>query len=170
MPRFSRRIQPFSAIYLTVLILFNGPWRRYKRPGDPEARACAPEVGFDPIAEKELHEGRRVIPGPGADHPFTAVAGDPGRSIGRRAVEVVMPAILDPLEHVARHVVQAEGISGERAHRRGLAAVPGAAAVFAIGVVLAEFVAPRIERLRSGPRGIFVFGLAEQPIRLAGHF
>src|SRR5580700_8152594 len=143
--------------------LFNSLGRRHKRPGNPESGAGTRGVEFDPIAEKRLDEGRRIIPGTGADHPFAAVAGDPGRSIGRRAIEIVVPAILDPLEHVARHVVKAEAIGRERAHRRGLAAVPGAAAVFAIGVILAEFVAPGIERLRSRPRGIFVFCFTEEP-------
>ena len=36
---------------------------------------------------------------------------DPGAAVGRRTLMILVPGILDPFPDIARHVIQAEGVS-----------------------------------------------------------
>src|SRR5262249_1203304 len=102
-------------------------------------------------------------------HPVAAIASYPCRPIPGRTIVVLMIAVLDPLEHVTGHIVEAERIRLERSDRCGLLAVPLAAAAVAGGVLLANLVAPEIGGSGAGARRVFPFGLGEQPVYIAGH-
>src|ERR1019366_10326195 len=56
-----------------------------------------------------------------------------------------------------------------RADRRGLLAVPLAAAATAVGVPFADLIAPVIGRRGAGASCVFPFCLREQSVRLVGH-
>ena len=49
-------------------------------------------------------------PGAPAPHPAAAIAARPGAAVARSALVAVVPAVLDPLQRIAMHVVQAPGI------------------------------------------------------------
>jgi hypothetical protein len=93
-------------------------------------------------------------------------ARDPRRAVSRRASVIVVNAIFSPPPDVADHVIKPEFIRRERADRRGLPVIPLAAAAIAVGVVVADVVAPRIRRGGSCACRILVFGLGQQPIGL----
>src|ERR1700690_3952605 len=85
-------------------------------------------------------------------------ARNPRRPIRRRLDIVIMPAIRDPLPHVASHIVKPERIWCEFTDRRSvLVAGPSATTVGAIGVVCANLVAPVIGRLCSTACRILIF-------------
>src|SRR5580704_8542936 len=145
-----------------------GKASRPERPPDPEAEIDDPEAGGEPQPEGRAGELRRVDPGPAAGDTAAAISAGPRRTIGGRPAVVAMGAILDPLPYVAGRVVEAERIGLERSGRRGLAIVPAAAASVAIGVALADRVAPGIGGRGAGARRIFPFGLGEQTVAPAG--
>src|SRR5262245_16525212 len=80
--------------------------RGKKGPRDPEAEIDAPAAGGDPVAAGGAEDPRKGAPGASAERPTTAIAGCPGRAIGRRAVVIVIPAVLHPLPQVAMHLVE----------------------------------------------------------------
>src|SRR5262249_34369888 len=108
-------------------------------------------------------------PGTAAKHSATAISCCPRRAIGGRPVVVKMITVLDPLPHIAHHIVKAERIGLERTDRRRLAIVPVATAVKAICISLADLVAPKIGRRRSCTCRIFPFGFGEQSVGLTRH-
>jgi hypothetical protein len=118
-----------------------------KRPPDTEPAGDAPEVGGVPGAAGRAEALRIVAPGTAAkDTGTAAISAGPCRTVWGRSVIVGMIAILHPLEHVTRHVVEAERVGLERADRRGLAVIPLAAAAIAVGIFLADLVTPVIGR------------------------
>src|ERR1043166_8864442 len=116
-----------------------------QRARDPEAEIVDPLPGGARVAERGTDFGRREVPGTAAVDMVRAVAAcDPGRTVRRRAFVVAMDAVLDPLKNIPDHVIEAERIGLERADGRCLHVIPVAAAALAIGVVLADVIAPRI--------------------------
>src|SRR5262249_33661991 len=93
----------------------------------------------------------------------------PWRTVWRRSLVIAVIAILDPFPEVAVHVVEAERVGEERADWRRLPAIPLTAAAVAVGVPVPDLVAPGIGRAGTGARGVFPFGLGEQPVGPAGH-
>src|SRR5262245_9090548 len=82
------------------------------------------------VAETRGRAGGARLAGEGAaaQHAKPALAGGPGRAVGRGAAIGVVPAVLHPFGGVAGGVVEAERIGTERggrhgAMRRGCAAV-----------------------------------------------
>src|SRR5262245_9174093 len=138
-----------------------------KRPRDAETGIVVPEVNGVSNAACRAQLLWRVVPGAAAvDTPSTILTCRPRRAILRSAVVVVMTAILNPFPNIAVHVVHAKSIGGERADRNRLLVVPLTAATFAVGVALADLVAPRVGRRCSGARGILPLGFGQQPVGL----
>src|SRR5690349_13956764 len=94
-----------------------------------------------------------------------AVGAAPCRSVARRTLIRLMPAILDPLIDGATHVVESEWIGFEAAHFRRLLG-RDIAAILAPGHARLGFVAPPIFGLRSAAGGIFPFRFARKAIGL----
>src|SRR5262245_33486954 len=83
-----------------------------KRPADPEAEVVDPLAGAARDARRRAENVWREVPGTAAVHMVVAVAAfDPGRTIRRRVIIIVVDAILDPLIDVADHVIGAMGES-----------------------------------------------------------
>src|SRR5581483_1431268 len=70
------------------------------------------------IAGRHARIGWRGEPGAATQVPLRAISALPGGSVAGGAAIVGVPTILDPFKNVSQHVVQAEGIRGERAHGR----------------------------------------------------
>src|SRR5580658_5339318 len=140
-----------------------------KRPGDPETQDVDPVVGGASFAARDAEVIWSIDPGAAADDKFAAIAAfDPRRAIRRRIFVIAVDAIFSPLKDIADHIIETQPVRSERADRRSLAFVPLAAAAIAVGVVLADVVAPGIRRRRSSARCVFVFRFGQQPIGLAG--
>jgi hypothetical protein len=77
-------------------------------------------------------------------------------------------SILDPLPHVANHVIQTELVRREGANWSGLRNIPPAAAAGTIGIVAADGVSPRIGRFRPSARRVLVFRFSKQAVGFAG--
>ena len=85
-----------------------------KRPANPEAKVVDPVAGGARVAERGAQAIWREVPGTVAvETDFAVAAFDPGRTIRRRAIVVVVEAILDPLKDIADHVMEAERIGIE---------------------------------------------------------
>src|SRR5262245_50120767 len=85
-----------------------------KRPANPEAKVVDPLAGAARVARRRAQNVWREVPGTAAVHMVVAVAAfDPGRTIRRRVIIIVVGAILDPLIDVADHVIEAERIGLE---------------------------------------------------------
>jgi hypothetical protein len=120
-----------------------------KRPGDPEAKNAVPVVGAVRVAARRAEAVRSAAIGTAADVVAVADARLPWRTIRRCAIVIIVDAILDSLPDVADDVIETELVRCEGANRRRLSIVPLADAADAVGVVLADVVAPRISRRRS---------------------
>src|SRR5262249_16952163 len=71
-------------------------------------------ISVRPTRKPRLSIRWREVPGTAAVHMVVAVAAfDPGRTIRRRVIIIVVDAILDPLIDVADHVIEAERIGLE---------------------------------------------------------
>ena len=144
------------------------PGSGYERPGDSETDVAV-AVGREAFrAERRTQESREVDPGAAAQYAAAAPAGDPCRTVRRGADVSIVPAVLDPLPHVAVHVVQAERVRRERAHRRCLPAVPPAPAATTVCSVFADLVSRVVLRRRPRTRRLLPLRLARQPVALAG--
>src|SRR5579863_7167071 len=85
-----------------------------------ETDAGAAVVGVESIPIGSPDEVRLREPGTAAQFVLGAIARGLCRSVNGCALVVICPAILGPLENVAEHVVQAEGVCSKRTHRRRL--------------------------------------------------
>jgi hypothetical protein len=116
-----------------------------QRPGNTEAARRRADTVVrgpdDPVCR--LQDIWTVTSGTATDDPLA------GRCFSRTplirwcTLVIFVEAILDPLPDVAGHVVQAPGVGLEGASGRGLLDVPLTAATFAVGVALADIVAPK---------------------------
>src|SRR4029079_8621587 len=108
-----------------------------QRPGNSKARVFDADPASGGVAVGGAEELGIVVPGSTAQDAESAVAGGPGSAVRRRARIAALVAVLDPLPDVAVHIVETEGVAGERPHVERLLAVEAlrAAAVFEIGVV-----------------------------------
>src|SRR5262249_29702234 len=85
-----------------------------KRPANPEAKVVNPVADGARVAAGGAEVVWREVPGTAAvDTDFAVAAFDPGRTIHRRAIVIVVDAIFDPLKDVADHVIEAECIGLE---------------------------------------------------------
>src|SRR5262249_16034644 len=85
-----------------------------KRPANPEAKVVDPLAGAARVARRRAQNVWREVPGTAAVHMVVAVAAfDPGRTIRRRVIIIVVDAILDLLIDVADHVIEAARIGLE---------------------------------------------------------
>src|SRR5215470_18590575 len=91
----------------------------------------------------------------------------PCRAINRSLGIVCMPAVFHPLPYIAVHIVETKSIRLERADRRRLLIVPLTSTAAAVGVVIADVVAPGIGRRRAGMYRVLPLGLGQQAIGLA---
>ena len=100
-------------------------------------------IGFsDPVGRTA--GSRQAEPGPAAHHAQRACAvGFPARSVHRRALVAVAPAVRDPLVHVPDRVMDAERVGRERSRRCGSLVVPGTPASVAVRVSRARRRLPR---------------------------
>src|SRR5690348_11852608 len=154
-------------------------------PGHANAHARAARVRRRGNPVRRAHLVRRAAPGTAADHMLGAAGVHPRAAVDRRARVVVVPAIGDPLRHVAVHVDQAEGVGRKLTDRRrppvavvvtaerlGPAAPELGRSIAIAGEVVEHAwriaIAPRIARARSGPQRILEFGFAGQAVTLAG--
>ncbi len=78
-----------------------------------------------------------------------------------------MPAIRRPFPGISQHAHQAEGVGRETVDRRQQLVVPARAAAIAIGVALADLIAPPARCVGAGAGGIFPFRFAGQAIGIA---
>src|SRR5258708_124226 len=133
---------------------------RIKRPCDTEAHIVVVVIwgGGGAVRRADLI----VDPRSAAGDPAAAFFPDPCGAVCRGAGVATVVAILHPLPDVAMHVVETKRIGLERSNRGGLPGVPFAAAAKAIGVALADLVAPRVGRGGAGARRVFPFGFGEQ--------
>ena len=77
-----------------------------ERPGKPKTAGRAASR-ITPIAGRGAHPGGVVGEGPAAQNAERAIATtDPGATIHRRTLIVVMPAILNPLLDITTHIIQ----------------------------------------------------------------
>src|SRR5262249_28225141 len=97
------------------------------RGNDPEPDTVAAVVGLMPVAIGTAAELGLGAPGPAARHSFLALRRPLRILPGRLAVIILAIPVRAPLPDVAVHVMQAEGIRPEPAHRgrERKAVVPG---------------------------------------------
>jgi hypothetical protein len=145
-----------------------------KRSRDPKAQAAVAAVrGVYPEAIGRAEVVWIAEPGTATDDVIAAIAAvsrQPRRAIRWRAIETVVDAIFSPLKDVTHHVVEAEAVRRERADRGRLFGIPLAATTIAVGVILADVVAPWISCRGSGTGRILIFGFGQQAIGFAGDF
>src|ERR1700722_18982071 len=155
---------------------------RRKLPDQPNSHAAGPVIGGEVVSVTGTHESRCAEPGAPAKLVLGAVAVRARRAVDRRALVVLVPAILGPLKDIPQHVVQAECAGFERADGRGvdiaiIAAEYGPAGIPAcralVGHVRARARArsvrtPRLIGIAAGARGIFPFRCARQPVPMPG--
>src|ERR1700730_2718446 len=86
-------------------------WPERPRDADAHVDDAIGRAGPDPRSRSGgLHVSAK---GAAAKHMPAAIAAHPGRSIGRRAIVVVVPAILDPVIDVAVNLIEAPGIGSK---------------------------------------------------------
>jgi len=103
-----------------------------ERPRNAKTAEVVPIICAGPEARASPHILRIEVPGTAAYHAEAAIStARPRRAVARRPRVVAVPAVLHPLPHVARHVVQAPRVGRERPGR-GRATVPAASAPVAV--------------------------------------
>src|SRR5262245_10097953 len=127
--------------------------RRY-RSSDPQAESVELNIDIAPEADGRADDLALVAPGTAADDTVARIAAEqPRRSVCRRAVVVLVPAILDPLPDIAVHIVKPPRVRLQRSNRRRLLPVPLTAAAVAIGMAHIGIVAPGIAGAGASPGG-----------------
>src|SRR5450432_2920086 len=112
-----------------------------------------------PAARRGPQFPRRAVHRAAAHDVQIAIADGKGRTIGRGAGIVCIPAVRQPGPTVAGGVVEIKGVGSEAAGRRQLPVVEGAAAAVANGAIPADLVPPPVGTRRSGAVKVFVFRL-----------
>src|SRR4051794_622841 len=95
-----------------------------------------------------------------------AFRAEPRRSVGRGALIVLVPAILDPLVDPAAHIVEAERVRREAADLQRLLGVIRLVATFAIGQAGLRLVAPPVFRRAAAARRVLPLRFARQAVFL----
>src|SRR5262249_11489429 len=137
-----------------------------QRSGDPEAERVEPHIDMAPDAGRRADALAVVAPGTAADDPEAWIAArEPRRSIRRRTVVGLVPAILNPLPGAAVHVV--------KPHAFGLNDPTGAVCLRSHGLPQRSQSALPLPRSSPGKagtgasaRGVLPFGLCQKPIFL----
>src|SRR5262249_7803880 len=130
-------------------------------------KVAAPEVGGDPEAACGAEAPRIVAPGAAAKNPATTISGCHRRAVRRRAIVVVIPAVLHPLPHVAVHVVEAPPVLRETVHSHRLLPVFALGPAAVVRLPGRDRRAPPERRRRAGTRRILPLRLRQQAIGLA---
>ena len=137
--------------------------------GDAEARETriiiVRGVRRRAAARRRANENRHIVPGAAAQHMTGAIGFNPGAAVGGRADIGIVPAIRRPLPGIAQHAVKPETVGREGIHWRQHMIVPFAAAAVAVGVGLADILAPPACAIGAGAGGIFPFRFTGQAIR-----
>src|SRR4051812_2066175 len=152
-------------------------------PDQSEPDTVAAVGFFEAVARRGAHQRRGCKPRPAPQVMLgTVTIGEPRRAIGRRTAIVRMPAILDPLENIPQHVVQAECVRLEGADW-SCVYIPVTAGVdlpsrvllggrlvrdVCIGTGSLQVILPWTGTRKTGARRISPFGLGGEPILLAG--
>ena len=113
-----------------------------------------------------MQETRKVEPGPTAQSAVIAIAAGPRIAIVRCTAIRAVPAILDPLPHIAVHVIKAKGVGRKTTNRTCLIVIPLASTAITIGPVAADIIAPAIAGCGARACRIFPFCFTEQTIGL----
>src|SRR5262249_45061825 len=130
---------------------------------DPKPVRRVPDVGVIVITARGSNVARIVSPRAGTNDVGEARGFKPGRTIGRGALVVLVPAIRDPLVDAAPHVMEAERVRLEAAPGPRLRGVIGLVASLAVGRVGSKLVAPPEFRSRAAARGVLPFGFTRKP-------
>src|SRR5215469_13346370 len=150
-----------------MLLPSDGPGS--ERASDAEAMRQIAHAGVVAVTAAGAQIARIVLPGAAAEHVLAAALALPGRTIARRAVLVLVPAIGDPLRHIAAHVVKPEGIGGKAADLDGMTRIVRLAAAATVGDAGLHLISPPVFRLRAAACRVFPFGLRRQTVGCAGH-
>src|SRR5262252_1837013 len=122
---------------------------------DAKAEIVEAQRRIESIATGAADEAPRVVPASATrDTRFAVSVAGPRATVTRRKRIRVVPAVVDPLPHVAEHVIQAKRIRRETPARRGLQVVPDASASVAVGAIPVDAVAPIAHADGSGARRV----------------
>src|SRR5262245_65636342 len=86
-----------------------------RRSGNPKSMGGIPHAGVVTIAICRPHVACIAFPGSRSYDALAAVPVNPGGSVDRCALIILMPAVLDPLIDPASHIIEAEWICFETA-------------------------------------------------------
>src|SRR3569832_909489 len=152
-------------------------------PAQSELVSVAAVGLLEAVARRGAHQRRGCKPRPAAQVELGAVTmGEPRRAVGGGAAIVRMPAVLDTLENIPQHVIQAECVRLEGADWSRVY-IPVAAGVdlpsrvllggslvrdVCLGTGSLLVILPWTGIRQPGARRIFPFGLGRKPILLAG--
>ena len=89
-----------------------------KRPGDTEAGAAAQAVGRVPVAVRGAEVPRPVAPGTSPQNAGGTIPRCPRTTVRRRTRIAAVHAVLHPLPHIPKHVMQAKPVGVECSRRR----------------------------------------------------
>src|SRR3984893_16865874 len=109
-----------------------------------------------------------AVPGTAAQEAAGAARKVPSRSVGGRSFVGAIIAILDPLPHIAMHVVEDPCIGRVRADFLGPAFT--LLSVRKVGLIVGDGIPEGIFSGCAGARRIFPLGFAQKPIGFAGLF
>src|SRR6202048_5198777 len=126
-----------------------------ERPRRPNAEAIVSATGGIAAAGCNAKVRGVANPEPPTVNPKTAVSGRPCRAIAGRSLVRIVEAIFEPLPCIAGHVVKAERICFKRTDGRRTDVIPFGATHTAIGVSLAELIAPVIGCRGPGAGHVF---------------
>lgn len=132
----------------------------------PKADDVVAAVRLAPAARRRAYLlGRGRIPRATAQHVLIAPLARDGRHSRRRGIAVVAaPTVLNSFPNVTAGIEESKGIGWERGDRRGLLTVPGAAAVAADRMVVADVRPPPSFVIGLQPVAAFI-GNAGLPLR-----
>src|SRR5258706_326253 len=115
------------------------------------------------IAVRRPYVTRVIPPGPGPNDMRHAVGLDPGRTIRRGALIVLVPAILDPLIDPAAHIIEPKWIWLKTANLDRRFCGRDLAAILAICPAGLHLVTPPIFRFMDSAPGIIPTRLDRKP-------
>src|SRR6187401_826819 len=91
-------------------------YRTSHRSCNPEARIFRADAGNRGVAIGRTQQPGVVVPGAPTEDAQAAIRGFDCRAVRRCTLIAVLVAVLHPLPDVAVHVVEAEGVPGQRPH------------------------------------------------------
>ena len=79
-------------------------------PGNTETDVAEPARSGEPVAARGTQVLRIDEPGTAPRHPHVPITCRPSTTVGRRAVVIVIPAILRPLPDIFVHIMKTESV------------------------------------------------------------